>query len=229
MVVGKLFCKSRNVTGKINLRRKSTFLKKSFVLVDYSRRWTKQIGLCVQIVKDPHRTCMVALLKYSDGTYSYILSPSKLKLGTFLFTTMVISNFYLKYVIGCCVLIRYLTYTSVFFNIEMTLGKGGKYSRSAGTFCTLIYLDFDKDTARIQLPSGAVKTISIYSLTTIGRASNKTHNRERFVKAGYSRRLGVRPVVRGVARNPVDHPHGGRTKTNSPEVTPWNKIAKHGK
>ena len=229
MVVGKIFIKGRNNTGKINLRRKATFLKKSFVLVDYTRRWSRRLGLCLQIVKDPHRTCMVALLKYSNGTYSYILSPTKLKIGVFLFTTMVIPTFYLKYIIGCCVILRYLTYTSVFFNLEMILGNGGKYSRSAGTFCSLIYLDFDKDTARIQLPSGIHKIISMFCVATIGRASNLSHKRERYVKAGYSRTIGVRPVVRGVARNPVDHPHGGRTKTNSPEVTPWNKIAKYGK
>ena len=87
-------------------------------------------------------------------------------------------------------------------------------------------MNFTKGTALISLPTGLTRRISIFCSATLGRASNINHNREFFVKAGFSRNKGVRPSVRGVAMNPVDHPHGGRTKTSSPEYTPWGKIAK---
>lgn len=159
-------------------------------------------------------------MKYSDGTYSYILAPHKFTSGLFVFTTTVIPTFFVKYTPGCHVLIRYLTYTSIFYNIELNFLSIPKYCRSAGTFCILIYLDFIKDLARIQLPSGIQKIISIFCMATIGRASNIYHKNEFLTTAGFNRKKGIKPVVRGVAMNPVDHPHGGRTKTNSPEVTP---------
>jgi large subunit ribosomal protein L2 len=81
-------------------------------------------------------------------------------------------------------------------------------------------LDFEKDIARIQLPTNLIKITSIFCKVTLGRSSNINHKKEVFTKAGYFRNLGVRPTVRGVAMNPVDHPHGGRTKTSSPEITP---------
>jgi large subunit ribosomal protein L2 len=102
----------------------------------------------------------------------------------------------------------------------MSPGDGSKYSRSAGTFCKIISMNFDKDLVKVQLPTGIIKIISMYCLVTLGRASNFYHKKEFFTKAGFYRNLGFRPSVRGVAMNPVDHPHGGRTKTNSPELTP---------
>jgi len=103
---------------------------------------------------------------------------------------------------------------------------GGKYSRSAGTFCKLVSVNLEKNYAKIILPTGNLKIISIYCLVSLGRSSNIFYKNQFFSKAGYKRNLGIRPSVRGVAMNPIDHPHGGRTKSNSPEVTPWGKIAK---
>lgn len=197
--------------------------------MDFFRKWTKKIALCLNLTKDRHRTTLLALIKYSDGTYSYVLAPAKLKPGSFVFTTTVHPNFFLKYKVGCNIILRFVTYSTLFFNVEMIVGDGSKYSRSAGTFCNMISQDFDRDLARIKLPTGLVKVISIYCMVTLGRSSNINHKNERFGKAGFNRNIGYRPLVRGVAMNPVDHPHGGRTKTNSPEVTPWNKIAKKNK
>jgi large subunit ribosomal protein L2 len=104
--------------------------------------------------------------------------------------------------------------------MELFENEGFKYSRSAGTFCSLLNLNFEKNNAKIVLPSGEIKIISIYCFVTLGRASNINHKLEFYTKAGYSRNKGFRSNVRGVAMNPVDHPHGGRTKTSSPEFTP---------
>jgi large subunit ribosomal protein L2 len=116
--------------------------------------------------------------------------------------------------------LKYMDYTHPFFNVELFVGHGGKYSRSAGTFCKILAFNLDKDIIKISLPSGSFKIVSQYCLVTLGRASNIEHQKEFFCKAGYFRNTGFRPQVRGVAMNPVDHPHGGRTKSNSPEVTP---------
>lgn len=117
----------------------------------------------------------------------------------------------------------------MFFNLQINLLKGGQYCRAGGTYCKVISVNWSKNTARILLPTGLIKIISIFCSATLGRASNYEHNREFLVKAGFNRNKGKRPSVRGVAMNPVDHPHGGRTKTNSPELTPWGKIAKFNK
>jgi large subunit ribosomal protein L2 len=178
------------------------------------------MALCLHITKDSNRTCFAALVKYSTGTYSYILASHGLRPGDFIFSTFRPPRFSLKYKIGCSIILRYLDYKSVFFNLEIKPGFGGKYVRSAGTFCKIISMNFDKDLVKIQLPTGLIKIISIYCLVTLGRSSNYNHKNEFFTKAGFYRKLGVRPSVRGVAMNPVDHPHGGRTKTNSPELTP---------
>jgi large subunit ribosomal protein L2 len=114
----------------------------------------------------------------------------------------------------------------IFFNLELQSNTGGKYSRAAGTFCKLISINLDKNYAKVMLPTGKIKIVSIYCLVSLGRASNIFYKNQFFSKAGYNRNLGIRPSVRGVAMNPVDHPHGGRTKTNSPEVTPWGKVTK---
>jgi large subunit ribosomal protein L2 len=218
--VGKKLNSGRNAKGCILLNRRGGGFKKSFVLIDFLRRWTNKLALCINLSKDSYRTCFLALIKYSTGTYSYILAPHELKPGTFIFSTIRPPRFSLKYKVGCNVILRYLDYRSVFFNLEINPGDGGKYAKSAGTFCKLISINFDKELVKVQLPTGFIKIVSIYCLVTLGKASNIHHKKEFFTKAGFYRNLGIRPSVRGVAMNPVDHPHGGRTKTNSPELTP---------
>ena len=118
---------------------------------------------------------------------------------------------------------------TIFFNLEIIPGNGAKYSRTAGTYCTLISTDLHKITSKIQLPSLSVIVVPTTCLVTLGRCSNIYKNTCIVGNAGFNVRKGHRPSVRGVAMNPVDHPHGGRTKTNSPELTPWGKIAKFNK
>lgn len=146
-----------------------------------------------------------------------------------MFSTILPTRFSLPYKSGCNVILRYLDYKSIFFNIEINEPYGGKYSRSAGTFCKILSFNYDRDLVKIILPTGTIKILSMFNVATIGRASNIYNLNTFFSKAGYKRSLGFRPNVRGVAMNPVDNPHGGRTKTNSPELTPWGNIAKKGK
>ena len=227
--IGKLSLAGRNNSGNIVVRHKGSGSFKNLALIDFKRKWSDRLAMCINLNKDSSRTCFIALVKYSNGTYSYILAASSLKPGNFIFSTLRPQLFSYKYRFGCNILLKYSHYTHIFFNLQINLSKGGQYARAGGTFCKIISVNWSKNTARIVLPTGIVRIISIFCSGTLGRASNIDHNREFFVKAGFNRNKGVRPSVRGVAMNPVDHPHGGRTKTISPEVTPWGKIAKKNK
>lgn len=227
--VGKLSKSGRNFSGKIVVNHKGSGNLKNLALIDFTRKWSDNIAICINLNKDSNRTCFIALVKYSNGTYSYILAANLLKPGNFVFTTLRPQLFSYKYRHGCNIMLKYSHYTHIFFNLQINLNKGGQYARSGGTFCKIISVNWTKNTARIVLPTGLVRLISIFCTGTLGRASNINHSNQFLVKAGFNRNKGVRPSVRGVAMNPVDHPHGGRTKTNSPEVTPWGKIAKFNK
>lgn len=142
---------------------------------------------------------------------------------------MIPVRFSLPYKSGCNVILRYLNYKFIFFNIEIDEPYGGKYCKAGGTYSKIISLNYDRNLVKVVLPTGSIKILSMFNMVTIGRASNNENFKQFFTKAGYMRKLNYRPNVRGVAMNPVDNPHGGRTKTNSPEVTPWGNIAKKGK
>jgi large subunit ribosomal protein L2 len=126
----------------------------------------------------------------------------------------------IKNFVCCNILFKFAKYSYLIFNIEPYLYLGGKYARSAGVFCKIINIDLVNKYVRIKLPSGDFKIISIFCYCNLGRVSNMLHYKEIYAKAGYFRNIGFRPITRGVAKNPVDHPHGGRTKTNSPTKTP---------
>lgn len=132
-----------------------------------------------------------------------------------------------KIKIGFTTILRCLPELTLVFNLSIKLNIGGQYAKAAGTFCQIIEIDNEKEVVLLELPTKERKWVSWYSLGTIGRVSNILSKDQVFGKAGFTRRMNIRPTVRGVAMNPVDHPHGGRTKINVPEVTPWGKIAKH--
>lgn len=174
----------------------------------------------MSLKKVSYINCFISLIKYSNGIFSYILASHGFKAGDFVYTTINPPRFSLKYNLNCNILIKYLDYNLIFYNLEIKTNKGGKYSRSAGTFCKLININLEKNNAKIVLPTGKKKIISIYCIVSLGRASNIYFNKQFLAKAGYNISLGKKSKVRGVAMNPVDHPHGGRTKSNSPELTP---------
>lgn len=118
---------------------------------------------------------------------------------------------------------------SIFYNLGTDFGLNVKYARAAGVYCILLSNDVERGVSKLRLPSNKIISVSSNCMVTLGRVSNIYRNKEIVGKAGRNSLWGKRPSVRGVAMNPVDHPHGGRTKTNSPELTPWGKIAKHSK
>lgn len=174
-------------------------------------------------------TCHLALIKYSNGVLSYILAPQGLFYGDFVLSTQNDVLYTRDYEIGFAVFLFHLPVTTIFFNIKVDKARRSFYARAAGTYCTIFKEDEEKSVHHIKLPTTKVIIVSSYSLVTLGKASNPKHKKEVIGKAGLNRLKGIRPTVRGVAMNPVDHPHGGRTKTSSPEVTPWGKIAKRSK
>ncbi len=207
--------------------RRAGGTKKNFFLVDYNRNWSDRLAICLNLNKSNHNTALIALIKYSNGTYSYILASTSLKPGCYTFSTIKPLLFFLKKNDkNCNVLLKFIKPNTIFFNLEIYTGCGGAYARSAGVFCRYINQNFEKELAFIRLPTGKTKKLSIFNKINLGRVSNILHYKEFYTKAGFFINKGYRPSVRGVAMNPVDHPHGGRTKTNSPELTPWGKIAK---
>lgn len=173
------------------------------------------------MLKTSNRSSLLALIKYSNGTFSYIIASRSLKLGAYTYTTVNPVKFMKINKFSCCnILFKFVKYSFLIFNIEPYINTGSKYARAAGVFCKIINIDLYNKFVKIQLPSGDFKIISIYCYCNLGRSSNMLHYKERYANAGFSRNNGFRPITRGVARNPVDHPHGGRTKTNSPTLTP---------
>lgn len=195
-------------------------------------------GILISFCKSTKLTSFAGLIKYVTGSYTYLLLPTNtwvgdLILNTNLFNIDLIKTCFIelgfKYFKTVITYIKNLNSSSLMFNLMLIYKKKGQYARAAGTFCKIINIDFFKELMLIQLPTSKRKWINWNSIAISGRVSNIFHKKEIFGKAGYNRSNNIRPTVRGVAMNPVDHPHGGRTKSNSPEVTPWGKIAKFNK
>lgn len=216
----------RNYSGSIVTRHRQKGNKNNRLWIDLTRRFSKQYAVCVSFVFDNNRSNFTALVKYANGIYSYILAPYGLFYGDIIknshFDGLTSKSYQLGYSVSLC----FLPANAVFFNLELTPYKGAQYSKAAGTYCTISKADAEKNLVTIKLPTSCLIIVSGYCSVTLGRASNVLHKKTITGKAGLNRISGFRPTVRGVAMNPVDHPHGGRTKTSSPEVTPWGKVAK---
>lgn len=178
-------------------------------------------------MRDFNRSSFVALIKYSTGSYSYVLCAHGLLPGYVLQSQRSSQSAYVKYGVGYSVFLKNLLPGSIFFNVEAIQGQGAILARAAGTYCILIYNNEKLNLSKIRLPSGLEILVPIWCICVLGRNSNIWHYKRVIGKAGRNIKLGFKSKVRGVAMNPVDHPHGGRTKTNSPEVTPWGKITKY--
>lgn len=166
---------------------------------------------------DPNRSARIALLHYADGAKRYILAPLDLKVGDSIVAS---SNADIKP--GNALPLRAIPLGTIIHNIELKIGKGGQLARSAGTFAQLMAKEGKY--AQVKLPSGEVRMVLLDCMATIGQVGNIDHENVSIGKAGRSRWLGRRPKVRGVAMNPVDHPHGGgegRTSGGRHPVTPW--------
>ncbi len=213
----------RNNKGHITVRHKSGGHKKSYRIIDFKRNKFDIEAMVERIEYDPNRTAFIALVKYMDGIYSYIIAPNKLKVGDKILS----SNQLIDIKIGNSMPLSVIPIGSIIHNIELKPSCGAAVSRSAGTYAQLV--GKDGGYALIKMQSGEIRLFLLGCMATIGSVSNLDNKNISIGKAGRSRWLGIRPTVRGVAMNPVDHPHGGgegRTSGGRHPVSPTGKSAK---
>jgi large subunit ribosomal protein L2 len=211
----------RNNHGHITCRHKGGGHKRKFRLIDFKRDKIKIDAKVASIEYDPNRTAHIALLHYVDGEKRYILAPQGLKVGDIISTTEGE-----PFNVGNAMKLKYMPLGSFIHNLELIPGKGGILVRSAGLSAQL--LARSEGLATIKLPSGEIRLIQDDCMATLGMVSNSEHNLQVDGKAGRKRWRGIRPTVRGIAMNPVDHPMGGgegRGKGNHPQ-SPTSVYAK---
>ncbi|MEC7301681.1 MAG: 50S ribosomal protein L2 [Pseudomonadota bacterium] len=213
----------RNSDGRITARRRGGGHKRLYRLVDFKRRKFDVPATVERIEYDPNRTAFIALIKYEDGQQSYILAPQRLGAGDQLIATQGRAD--VKP--GNAMPMANIPIGTIIHNVEMKAGKGGQIARSAGNYVQLV--GRDGGYAQLKLNSGELRMVRAECMATIGAVSNPDQANIKLGKAGRKRWLGKRPAVRGVAMNPVDHPHGGgegRTSGGRHPVTPWGKPTK---
>ena len=211
----------RNNLGRITVWHKGGRHKRLYRIIDF-KRCSCGRGTVERLEYDPNRTAFIALIKYEDNKYSYILAPQGLKIGD-----VVSSGDDADIKVGNCLTLRAIPIGSILHNVEMKPGKGGQLARSAGTSIQLVGKNVGY--AQIKFKTGELRLIPLNCRATIGVVSNADHKNTNYGKAGAKRRKGIRPTVRGVAMNPVDHPHGGgegKTSGGRHPVTPWGKPTK---
>ena len=222
LVSPKNSMKGRNNNGHITSINRAGGHKKMYRHVDFYRKKNDSPAKVERIEYDPNRTAFVALIKYSDDVLNYILCPQKLAVGD-----IIVSSDKADIKPGNCLKIRAIPVGTIIHNIELKPGKGGQIIRSAGTFGQLA--GKDSEYGQIKLSSGEMRSVRVECKASIGMVSNPDQKNIKLGKAGRNRWLGVRPSVRGVAMNPVDHPHGGgegRTSGGRNPVSPWGLSAK---
>lgn len=212
----------RNNTGRITARRRGGGHKRRYRIVDFKRNKFDVPASVERLEYDPNRTAFIALIQYEDGERAYILAPQRLGIGD-----VVISGRTADIKPGNALPMQNIPVGTIIHNVEMKPGKGGQIARSAGTYAQLI--GKDQGYAQLRLSSGELRAVRAECIATVGAVSNPDQQNIKLGKAGRHRWLGKRPSVRGVAMNPVDHPHGGgegRTSGGRHPVTPWGKPTK---
>lgn len=215
----------RNNAGRITSRRRGGGHKKLYRIIDFKRRETSVSCVVETIEYDPNRSARIALVKYENGSRAYIVAPNGIKVGDKLS-----AGDKAEFKVGNALPLRNIPLNSVIHNIEMKPGKGAQIARSAGAAAELVAKD--GKLCQVRLPSGEVRYISEDCLAVVGQVSNVDHMNESSGSAGRSRWLGIRPSVRGVVMNPVDHPLGGgegRTSGGRHPCSPWGKNSKGAK
>ncbi|MBN8941480.1 MAG: 50S ribosomal protein L2 [Rhizobiales bacterium] len=214
---GKSSTGGRNNLGRVTSRFRGGGHKKSYRLVDFKRRKTDVAAVVERIEYDPNRSAFIALIKYADGELSYILAPQRLAVGD-----SVVAGESVDVKPGNCMPVANIPVGTIVHNVEMKIGKGGAVARSAGTYAQIV--GRDEGYVILRLNSGEQRLVHGRCLASIGAVSNPDHMNVSIGKAGRNRWKGLRPHNRGVAMNPVDHPHGGgegRTSGGRHPVTPW--------
>ncbi len=212
----------RNNNGRITTRHKGGGHKQKYRIIDFRRNKDGVLGEVERVEYDPNRSAHIALIKYQDGERRYIIAPKNLRAGD-----RVQSGEDAPIKVGSALPLRNIPLGSTVHNVEMKPGKGGQLARSAGTSVQVLAKDGGYVTLRLR--SGEMRKVHADCKATIGEVSNSEHSLRSLGKAGAVRWRGVRPTVRGVAMNPVDHPHGGgegRTSGGRHPVTPWGVPTK---
>ncbi|RKX41816.1 MAG: 50S ribosomal protein L2 [Thermotogae bacterium] len=211
----------RNHYGRVTVRFRGGGHKRRYRIMDFRR---DKIGVPAKVVSieyDPNRSARIALLLYADGEKRYILAPNGLSVGE-----RVVSGPDAEIRPGNALPLEKIPLGTLVHNVEMTPGKGGQIARSAGVSCQLMAREGNY--ALLKMPSGELRRVHVRCYATIGVVGNEDHKNETYGKAGRSRWIGRKPHVRGIAMNPVDHPHGGgegRGKGHNP-TSPWGIPAK---
>jgi len=213
----------RNNQGHITARRRGGGHKRRYRMIDFKRMKLDMPATVERIEYDPNRTAFIALIKYEDGELSYILAPQRLNVGD----SVVSGSSGVDIKPGNAMPMASMPVGTIIHNVEMKQGKGGQMARSAGTYAQII--GKDQGYAQLRLSSGEIRLVRGECMATVGAVSNPDQQNINLGKAGRKRWLGKRPALRGVAMNPVDHPHGGgegRTSGGRHPVTPWGKPTK---
>jgi len=213
----------RNSQGRITMRHHGGGHKQRYRMIDFVREKFHIPARVATIEYDPNRSARIALLHYADGEKRYILAPDGVAIGD-----QVMSGENAEVKVGNTLPLSRMPMGTVIHNIELKPGKGGQIARSAGAGAQLMAKEGDY--AQLRLASGEIRKIHLRCMATVGRVGNPEHENVRIGKAGRSRWLGIRPTVRGVAMNPVDHPHGGGEgksgQGNPHPVSPWGQQTK---
>lgn len=212
----------RNAHGRITSRRRGGGAKQKYRVIDFKRQKSDIPATVKSIEYDPNRTCHIALISYADGEKTYILAAHGLKVGD-----VVITSDTADIKVGNSKLLKDIPVGTLVHNVELHPMRGGQLARSAGSYAQLMAKEGKE--ALLRLPSGEVRKVKSNCRATIGQVGNLEHEQINIGKAGKNRLRGLRPKVRGVVMNPVDHPHGGgegRTSGGRHPVTPWGKPTK---
>jgi large subunit ribosomal protein L2 len=215
----------RNNAGRVTARRRGGGHKRAYRVVDFKRRKFDVPAKVERLEYDPNRSAFIALITYDDGEQAYILAPQRLQPGD---TVIAASRADVRP--GNAMPLKSVPVGTIVHNVEMKPGKGGQIARAAGGYVQLV--GRDAGYALLRLSSGEVRMVRAECMATIGAVSNQDHANVNKGKAGRTRWLGKRPAVRGVAMNPIDHPHGGgegRTSGGRHPVSPWGKPTKGAK
>lgn len=212
----------RNNNGRITSRHRGGGHKRLYRVIDFKRTKFDVSAVVERIEYDPNRSAFIALLKYDDGEQAYIIAPQRLQEGD-----RVVAAHRADIKPGNAMPMENMPVGTIIHNVEMKPGRGGQMARAAGTYVQLI--GKDSGYAQLRLTSGELRMVPAKCMATVGAVSNADNKNQNMSKAGRSRWLGKRPKVRGVAMNPVDHPHGGgegRTSGGRHPVSPWGKPTK---
>jgi len=222
LTVGLTKSGGRNSAGRITCRHVGGGSKRKYRVIDFKRTKFDMPATVERLEYDPNRTAFIALIKYEDGELAYIIAPQRLSQGD-----VVVAGEKCDVKPGNAMRIKNIPVGTIVHNVELKPGKGAQMARSAGSYVQIV--GRDSGYAQVKLSSGELRIVHGDCMASIGAVSNAEHSNVSLGKAGRKRWLGVRPTVRGVAMNPVDHPLGGgegRTSGGRHPVTPWGKPTK---